>query len=180
MASVVTTNDSSWTTPRTWTTGELVTKSIMDTHVRDNLNALHTPTSFYCVIDQGANYTYTTTTFADIDSTNLSSGARTWAGGLVLVGFSGSMQHSNNAAIFYLDVAIDGSRVGGDDGLIVVDQAATANEASNISFTTLIPVSAGSHTISIQWKTSGATLTLYAGAGTANYDIHPRFFGIEV
>jgi hypothetical protein len=30
-----------WTTPRTWTTTELVTKSIMDTHVRDNLNAVH-------------------------------------------------------------------------------------------------------------------------------------------
>ena len=27
-----------WTTPRTWTTGEVVTKSIMDTHVRDNFN----------------------------------------------------------------------------------------------------------------------------------------------
>ena len=30
-----------WTSPRTWTTGELVTKAIMDTHVRDNLNAVH-------------------------------------------------------------------------------------------------------------------------------------------
>lgn len=30
-----------WTTPRTWTTGELVTKSIMDTHVRDNLEYVH-------------------------------------------------------------------------------------------------------------------------------------------
>lgn len=30
-----------WTTPRTWTTGELVTKTIMDLHVRDNLNAVH-------------------------------------------------------------------------------------------------------------------------------------------
>lgn len=29
-----------WTTPRTWTTNELVTKSIMDTHVRDNLTAI--------------------------------------------------------------------------------------------------------------------------------------------
>ena len=27
-----------WTTPRTWTTGELVTASIMNVHVRDNLN----------------------------------------------------------------------------------------------------------------------------------------------
>lgn len=28
----------SWTTPRTWTTGELVTASILNTHVRDNFN----------------------------------------------------------------------------------------------------------------------------------------------
>ncbi len=25
-----------WTAPRTWTTGELVTKTILDTHIRDN------------------------------------------------------------------------------------------------------------------------------------------------
>lgn len=30
----------SWTAPRTWNTGELVTKTIMDTHVRDNFNAV--------------------------------------------------------------------------------------------------------------------------------------------
>jgi hypothetical protein len=29
-----------WTTPRTWTDGELVTKAIMDPHVRDNLLSL--------------------------------------------------------------------------------------------------------------------------------------------
>lgn len=29
-----------WTTPRTWTTGELVTAAIMNAHVRDNFNAL--------------------------------------------------------------------------------------------------------------------------------------------
>ena len=29
-----------WTTPRTWTDGELVTKAIMDPHVRDNFNAI--------------------------------------------------------------------------------------------------------------------------------------------
>jgi hypothetical protein len=28
-----------WTTPRTWATSELVTAAIMNTHVRDNLNA---------------------------------------------------------------------------------------------------------------------------------------------
>lgn len=31
----------SWTTPRTWVTGEIVTSAIMNAHVRDNLAALH-------------------------------------------------------------------------------------------------------------------------------------------
>lgn len=35
-----------WTTPRTWTASEVVTSSIMNTHVRDNLNALTTWTSY--------------------------------------------------------------------------------------------------------------------------------------
>ena len=30
-----------WTTPRTWTDGELVGKAIMDPHIRDNLNYLY-------------------------------------------------------------------------------------------------------------------------------------------
>ncbi len=29
-----------WTNPRTWTDGELVTKAIMDPHIRDNFNAV--------------------------------------------------------------------------------------------------------------------------------------------
>ena len=32
----------SWTSPRTWTASELVTKAIMDTHVKDNLDYLKT------------------------------------------------------------------------------------------------------------------------------------------
>ena len=29
-----------WTTPRTWVTGELVTAALMNTHLKDNLNAI--------------------------------------------------------------------------------------------------------------------------------------------
>lgn len=36
-----------WTTPRTWVAGELVTASIMNTHVRDNENALLGPFQLY-------------------------------------------------------------------------------------------------------------------------------------
>lgn len=36
-----------WTTPRTWAAGEVITAAIMNTHVRDNFNALGSPwTSF--------------------------------------------------------------------------------------------------------------------------------------
>jgi hypothetical protein len=31
-----------WTTPRTWTAGEVVTAAMMNTHIRDNLNVLKT------------------------------------------------------------------------------------------------------------------------------------------
>ncbi len=31
-----------WTVPRTWVPGELVTATMMNTHVRDNLNLLKT------------------------------------------------------------------------------------------------------------------------------------------
>ncbi len=45
-----------WTAPRTWTAGEVVTASIMNAHVRDDLNALRTPavatkTAAYIITD---------------------------------------------------------------------------------------------------------------------------------
>jgi hypothetical protein len=41
-----------WTTPRTWTTGELVTAAIMNAHIRDNQNVLNpSGVSFY--LDEG-------------------------------------------------------------------------------------------------------------------------------
>lgn len=39
-----------WTTPRTWTTGELVTASIMNTHVRDNFEYLYDRATSYAII----------------------------------------------------------------------------------------------------------------------------------
>lgn len=44
-----------WTNPRTWTIGELVTKAIMDTHVRDNL--LHLKEQTEAAIEQAVFFT---------------------------------------------------------------------------------------------------------------------------
>lgn len=68
-----------WTAPRTWVVGEVVTASIMNTHVRDNLTALRdlTPKCKMSFINSGGAvpadnllrlYSGTTTTWYDNDS----------------------------------------------------------------------------------------------------------------
>lgn len=60
-----------WTTPRTWTTGEVVTAAMLNTHVRDNLNFLHDRHS--CIVFKSADQTgivTATPTLVDWDSEN--------------------------------------------------------------------------------------------------------------
>lgn len=176
---MTTTYNTTWVSARTWSSGELVTASIMNAHVRDQLNAVKTPASFYCVVNEGADYTTTSATFADVDATDLGA-TFTTAGGLLFVCFSGCGGHVGNGRIF-LDVVVDGTRYGGDDGIIQVREPATPVTALNLSFSIVIAgLSAASHVIKLQWKTSGATATMYAGAGTSNGDLHPMFAGFEV
>lgn len=69
-----------WTAPRTWTTGEVVTSTIMNTHVRDNFLAVP-----YVVAQSGAGATVTnTTTETDLISFTVPAGAL-GANGLVRV-----------------------------------------------------------------------------------------------
>ena len=64
-----------WTDPRTWTIGEIVTKAIMDTHVRDNLNETWHEMAY---VEFTADVTTTATTEAGA-ATVVSSGAVTLA-----------------------------------------------------------------------------------------------------
>jgi hypothetical protein len=164
-----------WTAARTWVTGELVTASIMNSAVRDNLDALKAPPSDDYTADEGSDYTETSTSFVDIDATNLDFTLVT-GGGDVLVHFHGTFDHSAAGRV-YLDVDVDGSRTAGDDGIVT----AVASDPIVVTFTRLISgLSAGSHTFTLQWKTNAGTITLYAGAGTASYDLHPQFWAREI
>ena len=65
-----------WSTPRTWTTDEIVTKTMMDTDVRDNMNYLLSgrPTDDSSVLTATTDYSFTgagTNVFFDVDATNL-------------------------------------------------------------------------------------------------------------
>jgi hypothetical protein len=165
-----------WTTPKTWADQELVTADLLNTHLRDNLEALKEPPSGNYECDETSEYTTTSTSFVDVDATNLVMTLAT-GGGNVMVHFHGNLQHSGSSGRIYLDVEVDGTRVAGDDGIVW----GAGDAIFDLTFTRLITgLSAGDHIFKLQWKTSAATATLYAGAGTSNKDTHPQFWAREV
>lgn len=166
-----------WTTPKTWVTGEVLTASDLNTQVRDNLDALKSPPTAQVLLDESADFTTTSTAFVDVDASRLALTITT-GGGDVLVSFQGTLYQTHNS-YNYLDVGVDGTRFGGDDGLLNVRllSSAYATAAFNILVTGL---AAGSHTFSLQWRVSAGTLKLFAGAGSASMDLHPQFWVREV
>lgn len=165
-----------WTTPKTWQVDELVTATIMNTHIRDNLNALKAPPSAAYVCDEVSDYVTTSTVFVDVDSTNLALTINT-NGGDVLVHFHGMI---NAYSQTFFNVAVDGTDDGPDDGYISAANGGSS-EREAVSFTRLISgLSAGSHTFTLRWKVAAGTGRLYAGAGTASSDVHPQFWVREV
>ena len=169
-----------WTTPRTWTTGELITAAIMNTHIRDNLNVLKAPPSDNYEVNEVSDYTTTSTSFIDVDGTNLSF-TFTTSGGDVMVHFHAALLAAAGNQI-YFNVDIDGSPHAADDGIIAVeDESGVSDADQNVTFTRLIiGLSAASHTFKLQWKVDAGTATLYAGAGTSEKDLHPQFWAREV
>ena len=174
-------NNTTWVSPRTWTAGELITASIMNTHVRDQLTALKTPAGGYSIINEGADYTTTSTSFVDVDATDLII-TFTTGGGDVLLFFTGSAIHSVLTGRIYFDIheSVSAARLGGDDGLLEVAISNTSSVVNATFCYRAVGLTAVSHAFKVQWKTSAATATLYAGAGTANHDVHPTFFGFEI
>lgn len=167
-----------WTNPKSWSTGELVTAALLNAHLRDNLDFLKTPPTALKILNQASDYSLTNTSYADVDGTNLALNITT-AGGDVLIAFSGSIINSTPTSVFF-DVDVDGSRTGGDDGLVVVTPS-SASQRVNVTFFKLLQgLAAGVHTFKLQNKQLSGTTTLFAGAGTSNGDIHAQFFVREI
>jgi len=168
-----------WTTPKTWNVDELLTAANLNTHLRDNLNALKAPPTARYECDEASDYTTTSTSFVDVDGTKLAVTITT-GGGDVLVHFHGCVSHSSSNYRIHFTVTVDGTPVASDDGIIgtAAPQAVPGNP---VSFTRLITgVSAGEHLFKLQWKTQGGTAKLFAGAGTSGADLHPQFWVREV
>lgn len=172
-----------WTAPTTRTTGELITAAIWNTDIVDNLAALKAPPSEHYELNEASNYTTNSASFVDVDAgTGANTKLRrdiTIGGSEVLVSFSGHVAAAGSAPnLAYFDIDVDGARNGGDDGY----NTCVAN-GGPIAFTRLITgLTPGAHIFKLQWKVraAGVTGTLYAGAGTGSYDLHPQFWVREV
>lgn len=163
----------------TWTAGEQLTAAKFNTHLRDKFTALKVPAGGYNKINEGTDYTTTSTSFTDIDATDMALTVTT-GGGDFEFHFSGCVVNGTVSARTYFDVLVDGVAFAGDDGLLVVTSQSSASPV-NASFSIRIPsLSAASHTFKVQWKVSAGTSTMHAGAGTANYDLHPTVWGKEI
>jgi hypothetical protein len=169
-----------WTTPITWTTNQLVAASDMNAQIRDNENYLFSGRPGSTIkYDAGASYTTTSTSFVDIDATNISITLTISSGRALVMFMSVSDAQVQNGAF---DISVDGTRIGsaGTNGI----SASFMTNAVDTSTTTIGVVvtglSVGSHTFRPQWRKLNGTATMFAGNGVAQQDFIPVFSVIEV
>ena len=144
-----------WTTPKTdWATGELVTAEDMNA-ICENLVALKHPVT--AVGTTTARIDVDLSEFSDVDSTNLTLTITT-TGGDVLVHFQGSVDVASRENA-YFDIEVDGTRQGGDDGVLWCGyyDSSGGNARQSVSLTHIIQnLAAGPHTFKLQMKTAGS------------------------
>lgn len=152
-----------WSTPKTWGT-EVLTSSDMNKYIRDNQNYLKDALQVLPFDNMPRNTTYSTTStsWVNVDATNLSS-FMTTTGGNVLLGLQASCRTATNNEI-NLRVAIDANNA----FYIRIDDQIKNTNASFVGVAYNLP--AGSHVFRLQWQVSGGT----------NYLVAPLFWTREV
>lgn len=130
-----------WTPPKTWTT-EPLTSLDLNTHLRDNLNALkHPPTAH---TTPASTHSFSSGSYQTISGTTL---ALTTTGGDVMVGFTGWIRASVG---FNTQVAV---RMDGVDHTVALTDHDLFVPAGGVH---LLPdVSAGTYTITLRARVSG-------------------------
>jgi len=124
------------------------------------------------VAENAGNWTTTSTSFVDIDSTIFSLDVTT-TGSDLLVLFHGTI-YNNTATGTQLDITVNGARYVGESGTAHMYMQDTSNARTPISLSVRVPVLAGTHTVRMQWSVNAGTATMLS-AGI----IHPIFTVME-
>lgn len=136
-----------WTTPKTWNTGDPLTAGDMNTHIRDNLNILKAPPTAMVTKVFGSDLTLTTSGWVDIDAAfNLT---LTTTGGDVLVGFNLAAGNGTGGVSGY-NLRVDGVDVSTETyGILKVDSPGI----HALSYAWLVTsLAAGTHTFKLRWR----------------------------
>lgn len=126
--------------------------------------------------NEGSDYTTSSTTFTDVDSTMVVPLLATCEC-RVAVAFNGDCS-GPQAGYIYFDVTEDGVALGGDDGIThrrFPNVAGVYDRPFGFVRKSPAPILPGTHDYHLQWKGSGGAMTLRAGAGTSYADVHPQF-----
>ncbi len=169
-----------WHTPLTWQVDQLVTEADLNSQLRDNLGFLKDPPTAFVSLDEERDYVTSSNSFVDVDRDRLALSLTT-AGGDLLVVFFGMLRNPHGNGGGSLDLLLDGSRIGRDDGLTGCDTGSTHWQP--VSFCALLRnLPGGQHNIHLQWKRTNRSGAIYmsAGAGTATADYHPQFWAREI
>lgn len=137
-----------WTNPITWGATP-ITVNLLNEQIRDNTEHLKDPPTdeFSPAYASGAvTYQTTSTSFVNVDTDfNLSI---TTFGGDILVSFMGRV-----LGTYFLDFTLNGSRVGGNDGICGANLE-TGTQLNTPSFLWLLTdMPAGDYQINLVWKT---------------------------
>jgi hypothetical protein len=152
-----------WTTPQTWVAATVVSAAQLNEQLRDNLNYLLSRPHQRIIRTAAADYTTTSTTFVDIDSTNLSITLAV-SGSAVMVGFSGMAQFVNVGSHPVFDFTVDGVRYTTTSSGLVGYEGTSGAFVGTVTYTALVVgLTVGTHVFRPVWRnaTTG-TVTLRA------------------
>lgn len=161
-----------WTSPKTWSADELVTNTMLNTHLRDNLNYLKAKP--YGKASLATQITTASTSFTD---TGLSV-AVTPAGEAIIASFTGVVGISGGSQCQF-DIDVNGTRQGGTDGLVCV---VTSGTVESVALTIIVDgLTPGNlYTIKVQWKVNAGTGTLYAENSASQLKFKPVLWAREL
>jgi len=124
----------------------------------------------------GSAYTTSSTSFADIDATNLSITITTGAH-RAKVTFQADFNHGSLASLMQLDVLLDGVRQGDTtNGLATYRPNNNGDSYICYVFVTSTALSAASHTFKLQWRVDSNTASLFRSALPMQYTVEELAF----
>jgi hypothetical protein len=170
-----------YTTLATVSAGETIASATWGNIVKQDIEYFLARPNNSILRDNAASYSTTSTSFVDVDATNLKH-TISLASTKVLIGLSAAATIDALGWVAF-DIDVDGTRFAnaGTNGIAAFDIGGSASYPKNCSFTVLITgLATGSHTFKLKWRVNASTARLFSGGGTADNDSLINFWVLEV